>query len=103
MPVRTQATSAVVRPDARSSGHMGAFRADCRRPPPLSEVFVRSSRVRIAVPVAATAAFGLAAVIPGVPAQAVSTTLVVSEAYGGGGNSGATLKNDFVERQNVTG
>jgi uncharacterized protein len=62
---------------------------------------VRSSRVRIAIPVAAVAAFGLAAVIPGVPAQAASTTLVVSEVYGGGGNGGAPLTNDFVELQNL--
>jgi uncharacterized protein len=64
---------------------------------------VRPSRVRIAVPVAAAAALGLAAVIPALPAEAASTTLVVSEAYGGGGNSGAALKNDFIELQNVTG
>jgi hypothetical protein len=63
---------------------------------------VRPSRVRIAVPVAAVAAFGLAAVIPGVPAQAApSTTLVVSEAYGGGGNTGAQFTNDFIELQNL--
>jgi predicted extracellular nuclease len=63
---------------------------------------VRPSRVRIAVPVAAVAALGLAAVIPSQSAEAApSTTLVVSEVYGGGGNSGATLKNDFVELQNV--
>jgi uncharacterized protein len=30
-------------------------------------------------------------------AQAASPTLVVSQVYGGGGNTGATLKNDFVE------
>ena len=30
-------------------------------------------------------------------AQAVSTNIVVSQVYGGGGNSGATLKNDFIE------
>src|SRR5688500_17266930 len=30
------------------------------------------------------------------PAQAAST-IVISQVYGGGGNSGATLKNDFVE------
>lgn len=34
------------------------------------------------------------------PAQAVSTTLVVSEVYGGGGNSGAPFKNDFIELYN---
>src|SRR5262245_49371136 len=30
------------------------------------------------------------------------TDLVISEAYGGGGNSGATWKNDFVELYNPT-
>src|SRR5215831_6007784 len=29
--------------------------------------------------------------------QAVSTTVVISQIYGGGGNSGATFKNDFIE------
>ena len=29
-----------------------------------------------------------------------STTIVISQVYGGGGNSGATLKNDFVELYN---
>jgi uncharacterized protein len=31
------------------------------------------------------------------PAQAVSTDLVISQLYGGGGNSGATFTHDFVE------
>ena len=31
------------------------------------------------------------------PAFAVSPDLVISQVYGGGGNSGATLKNDFIE------
>lgn len=31
------------------------------------------------------------------PAQAVSPDVVISEVYGGGGNSGATLTNDFIE------
>src|SRR6266545_78317 len=30
-------------------------------------------------------------------AGAVSTSLVISQVYGGGGNAGATLKNDFIE------
>ncbi len=34
------------------------------------------------------------------PAQAVSASVVVSEVYGGGGNSGAVWKNDFVELYN---
>jgi uncharacterized protein len=31
------------------------------------------------------------------PAQAVSTSVMVAEVYGGGGNSGATLTHDFIE------
>ena len=31
------------------------------------------------------------------PVQAVSTGIVISQVYGGGGNGGATYKNDFVE------
>jgi predicted extracellular nuclease len=34
------------------------------------------------------------------PAAAVSPTLVISQVYGGGGNTGATLKNDFMEIYN---
>ncbi len=34
------------------------------------------------------------------PAQAVSANVVISEVYGGGGNSGAIWKNDFVELYN---
>src|SRR5438132_4130859 len=30
-------------------------------------------------------------------AEALSTSVVISQVYGGGGNSGATLKNDFIE------
>jgi len=29
--------------------------------------------------------------------QAASSTIVISQVYGGGGNSGATFKNDFIE------
>ncbi|PRX97848.1 lamin tail domain-containing protein [Allonocardiopsis opalescens] len=43
---------------------------------------------------------GLVAV-PAVPAQAVSETVVVSEVYGGGGNAGAELTQDFVELANL--
>ena len=35
------------------------------------------------------------------PIQAVSTTVVISQVYGGGGNSGATYKNDFIELYNL--
>src|ERR671936_2864652 len=34
------------------------------------------------------------------PAGAVSSTIVVSQVYGGGGNSGASYKNDFIELYN---
>lgn len=34
-------------------------------------------------------------------ASAISTSIVISQVYGGGGNSGATLKNDFIELYNL--
>ena len=34
-------------------------------------------------------------------ATAASTTVVINEVYGGGGNSGATYKNDFIELRNI--
>ncbi|MFC6287668.1 lamin tail domain-containing protein [Nocardioides sp. GCM10027113] len=39
--------------------------------------------------------------VPGTTAQAASTDVVISEVYGGGGNSGAPYKNDFVELRNL--
>ncbi len=39
--------------------------------------------------------------MPATPAHAVSTTIVINEVYGGGGNSGATYTNDFIELKNV--
>ena len=44
------------------------------------------------------------AVLSLVPANALgapSTTIVISQVYGGGGNSGATYKNDFIELYNI--
>jgi predicted extracellular nuclease len=35
--------------------------------------------------------------LAGMTAQAVSTDIVISQVYGGGGNSGATYSNDFIE------
>ncbi len=35
--------------------------------------------------------------LPQVTVQAVSPNIVISQVYGGGGNSGATYKNDFIE------
>ena len=40
------------------------------------------------------------AVLTALPAQAVSASVVISEVYGGGGNSGSTWTNDFVELYN---
>ena len=47
----------------------------------------------------ATALVGFFAAVP--TANAVSAGVVVAEVYGGGGNSGATLTNDFVELGNA--
>ena len=56
-------------------------------------------------------AVGLVAVLGGVavlaplasvPARAAADHVLINEVYGGGGNSGATLKNDFVELYNPT-
>jgi uncharacterized protein len=54
------------------------------------------SRVHLALGLVCLAAFaGLLAAAQ--PAQAVSPSIVVSQVYGGGGNTGATYKNDFIE------
>src|SRR5438094_9344380 len=37
------------------------------------------------------------------PAAAVSTTIVISQVYGGGGNSGATITHDYIEIYNLGG
>lgn len=62
---------------------------------------MRRTPARIALTVAAsvTVIAGLSASVNSADA-APSTGLVISEAYGGGGNSGATLKNDFIELYN---
>jgi predicted extracellular nuclease len=52
---------------------------------------------RLLAPLAALIALGLAA-----PAGAASPDIVISQVYGGGGNSGATLRNDFIELFNPT-
>ena len=46
-----------------------------------------------------TLVFGLL-VMPVDKFQAVSSSIVISQVYGGGGNSGATYKNDFIELYN---
>ena len=48
----------------------------------------------------------LALMLMALPMQrvgAVSSDIVISQVYGGGGNTGASLKNDFVEIINHTG
>ncbi len=57
----------------------------------------RSIRVLL---VASVLAPCLALVAGVAPAAAVSPDVVVSQVYGGGGNSGATLQNDFIELHN---
>jgi predicted extracellular nuclease len=68
----------------------------------VSEEIVRSRPYRCTLAVAAASAtVGALGVTFGPPAGAApSTGLVVNEAYGGGGNSGATLTNDFIELGN---
>ena len=62
---------------------------------------MRPSPARVALAVASAAGLALAVTAAGAPAAAVpSTTVVLNEVYGGGGNTGATLKNDFVELGN---
>lgn len=41
--------------------------------------------------------FGAFGTVPTRPVEAASANLVISEVYGGGGNSGATYTNDFIE------
>jgi predicted extracellular nuclease len=55
-------------------------------------------RIMAAAAVAALALTGVA--LPGGTAAAVSPDVVISEVYGGGGNSGARWRNDFVELYN---
>jgi predicted extracellular nuclease len=63
---------------------------------------VRTASKRAIAALVGVAGLGAALAYAVAPAQAApSTSLVVSEVYGGGGNSGATYSNDFIELQNV--
>ncbi len=62
--------------------------------------FVRHSTQALAV-IVVLSFFAIALSLATPPAQAVSTSVVISQVYGGGGNSGATYKNDFVELYNL--
>jgi predicted extracellular nuclease len=59
----------------------------------------RTSRLIAYATVLALAASGLSLSLA-VTAQAASPDIVISQVYGGGGNSGATLTNDFIELYN---
>ncbi|GAB2828728.1 endonuclease/exonuclease/phosphatase family protein [Actinocorallia aurea] len=60
---------------------------------------VRRSALAASLPLA------LAAAVAGLPgaAGALSTDVVISAVYGGGGNAGAAFKNDYIELANLTG
>ena len=62
---------------------------------------VSKTRVRL---VAFLTPLALGAAVTAMPqeASAISTDVVISTVYGGGGNSGATIKNDFIELANPT-
>ena len=55
---------------------------------------------RIAALAVSALVSGGAVALTAAPAAAVSPDVVVSQVYGGGGNSGATLPNDFIELRN---
>ena len=62
---------------------------------------MHSSYLRLALAVAGAGALTLALAEVGSTAEAApSSTVVISEVYGAGGNSGATLTNDFIELYN---
>ncbi|WP_306370562.1 endonuclease/exonuclease/phosphatase family protein [Nocardiopsis sp. CC223A] len=58
---------------------------------------------RLIAPTSAAAAVLLTAALASAPAAADTGTPVIAEVYGGGGNSGATLRHDFVELGNAAG
>ncbi|MFD5916698.1 lamin tail domain-containing protein [Kitasatospora sp. NPDC058201] len=62
----------------------------------------RTDRVRLRTPAVASAAavVGALLALPAGTAQAVSADIVISQVYGGGGNSGAQYANDYVELYN---
>ena len=74
------------------------------RTPPSSQKTTRRSRL---IRTAAFAFLGLVLILSQLvflsPLQAASSSIVISQVYGGGGNSGATLKNDFIELFNRGG
>ncbi len=59
------------------------------------------NRIRATLSAATVAAISVSGLALAGPAQAVSPDIVISEVYGGGGNSGATLRQDFIELYNA--
>jgi hypothetical protein len=59
-------------------------------------------RIAAAILALVVAALAVTAV-PARRATALSTDVVISAVYGGGGNAGATIRNDFIELANLTG
>ncbi len=57
----------------------------------------RPAPTRLLAALAATATFGVVATVPQAASAAGSPDLVISQVYGGGGNSGAPYRSDFVE------
>ncbi|MDT0214940.1 ExeM/NucH family extracellular endonuclease [Rothia sp. ARF10] len=60
----------------------------------------RRTCAAVAAPLVALPLAGATALLTAAPASAVSTTVLISEVYGGGGNSGAPFQNDFIELGN---
>jgi predicted extracellular nuclease len=61
-------------------------------------MLVAAARRRLGPAVMAAAMVALTLTVPAAaPAAAVSTSIVVSQVYGGGGNTGAPFTNDFIE------
>lgn len=70
-------------------------------PTPSRTTFPASRRTFASAAALAAAALGASLLAP-LPALASADTPVISEVYGGGGNSGAQLRHDFVELGNPT-
>ncbi|MBB6693430.1 S-layer homology domain-containing protein [Cohnella xylanilytica] len=66
--------------------------------------WIRKTKKTVSLALAASLALGLAYVGPGRTMAATDGgNVVISQVYGGGGNSGAPYKNDFIELYNPTG
>ncbi len=61
----------------------------------------RTSQRRLSAGCVALTLVGAAVTWSAVPAQAATTSVAVSEVYGGGGNAGATYTHDFIELYNL--